>query len=169
MDHDSIIDRLVADAAPLQIRFVPRLALAGRNATYTPDDPSVQIRVSIRLTGIDRLATLAHQLGHAESHAAGRPEAYTRARTASDREWRSRPADEQRAILAAEVAAWRAGYALARRHGMDDAAGFLRVADERLATFRDKLDTNVVALDAALAAVASVASATATATAAPTA
>lgn len=150
MDHDSIIERIVADAAPLQVRFVSRLSLKGRNATYTPTDPTVQIRVSIRLTGVDRLATLAHILGHAEGQSAGRADAYTRALTASVEKWRGRPAEEQRAVLAEEVAAWQRGLALALRHGLTDTEGFLRVARERLATFRGKLDVAVVAIDDAL-------------------
>ncbi len=150
MDNDSIIERIVADAAPLQVRFVSRLSLKGRNATFTPADPVVQIRVSIRLTGVDRLATLAHILGHAEAQGAGRPEAYARAVTASAEKWRGRPADEQRAVLAEEVTAWQRGLTIALRHGLTDTEGFLRVARERLATMRGKLDVNIVAVDAAL-------------------
>lgn len=150
MDHDSIIERIVADAAPLQVRFVSRLSLKGRNATYAPADPAVQIRVSIRLTGVDRLATLAHILGHAEGQSAGRTEAYTRALTASVEKWRGRPADEQRAVLAEEVDAWQRGLALALRHGLTDTEGFLRVARDRIATMRGKLDAHLVELEAAL-------------------
>jgi hypothetical protein len=154
-DHETIADRLAAAAAP-RLRIVPTPAalLGDRNGVFSPNESRPTVRFAKGLAGLERLATLAHELGHAESWRRGHPPAYRRAVERNGESWCGTPIDEQRAVLAEELLAWQLGLQLARLHGLVDADAFSAIARVRLSYYRDRLDVTDKEFDAALAALA---------------
>jgi hypothetical protein len=138
-----------------KVRFTaspPAEDLPDRDGCFLREDGRDQIWIRAGLQGIERLATLLHELGHHLSCCEGWPDDYKDAAAGPMvSHWRDRPIEQRRAVLDEEVVAWRYGLRLAEQYKFDDQEALLKIALERLEDYRDRVDLPEVEFDMVVA------------------